>query len=80
MDELEKKVIEIIADELGLDPSQISLDSSFVEDLGADSLSVVSMIMRFDEEFGIETTDEDAEKIQTVRDAVEYLRAKLQQS
>ncbi len=78
MDELEKKVIEIIADELGLEPSQISLDSSFVEDLGADSLSVVSMIMRFDEEFGIETTDEDAEKIQTVRDAIEYLRAKLQ--
>ncbi len=78
MDELERKVIEIIADELGLDPSQISLDSSFVEDLGADSLSVVSMIMRFDEEFGIETTDEDAEKIQTVKDAVEYLRAKLQ--
>ncbi len=77
MDELEKKVIELVADELGLNPEQVTLDSSFVEDLGADSLSIVSMIMRIDDEFGIEIPEEDAEKIQTVRDVVEYLRAKL---
>lgn len=77
MDELEKKVIDLIADELGLNPDTITLESSFVDDLGADSLSIVSMIMRLDDEFGIEIPEEDAEKIQTVKDVVEYLRARL---
>ncbi len=78
MDDLEKKVIELVADELGINPEQVSLESSFVDDLGADSLSIVSMIMRVDDEFGIEIPEEDAEKIQKVKDVVEYLRARLQ--
>ncbi len=75
--ELEKKVIEIIADKLGKNESDISLDSQFIADLGADSLDVVELIMGFEDAFGIEIPDEDAEKISTVKDAVDYIENKL---
>ena len=67
------KIKKIIVDQLGVDESKISEDSSFVDDLGADSLDIVELIMAFEEEFDIEIPDEDAEKIKTVGDAVKYL-------
>ena len=74
---IEEKVKEIIAEQLGIEPDQIKLESRFVEDLGADSLDVVELIMAFEEAFNIEIPDEDAEKIQTVKDVVDYIKAKL---
>lgn len=68
------KVKEIIADQLSIDEREISLDSSFTDDLGADSLDVVELLMAFSEEFDIEISDEEAEQIVTVGDVVEYLR------
>lgn len=67
------KIKKIIVDQLGVDESKITEDSSFVEDLGADSLDIVELIMAFEEEFDIEIPDEDAEKIKTVGDTVKYL-------
>jgi len=67
------RVKKIIVDQLGVDESKITEDSSFVDDLGADSLDIVELIMAFEEEFDIEIPDEDAEKIKTVGDAVKYL-------
>ncbi|MBE3090700.1 MAG: acyl carrier protein [Candidatus Atribacteria bacterium] len=67
------KIKKIIVDQLGVDESKISEDSSFVDDLGADSLDIVELIMAFEEEFDIEIPDEDAEKIKTVGDAIKYL-------
>ena len=72
----EAKVKEIIINELGVEPEKVSLEASFVEDLGADSLDTVELVMAFEEEFGIEIPDEDAEKLQTVGDAVKYLENK----
>lgn len=70
---VEKKVKEIIVEQLGVTPDEVTDDASFVEDLGADSLDTVELVMAFEEEFGIEISDEDAEKIKTVRNAVEYI-------
>jgi len=67
------KIKKIIVDQLGVDESKITEDSSFVDDLGADSLDIVELIMAFEEEFDLEIPDEDAEKIKTVGDAVKYL-------
>ena len=67
------RVKKIIIDQLGVDPGKITEDSSFVDDLGADSLDIVELIMAFEEEFDIEIPDEDAEKIKTIGDAVKYL-------
>lgn len=67
------RVKKIIVDQLGVDASKISQESSFVDDLGADSLDIVELIMAFEEEFDIEIPDEDAEKIKTVGDAIKYL-------
>ena len=67
------RVKKIIVDQLGVDASKISEDSSFVDDLGADSLDIVELIMAFEEEFDVEIPDEDAEKIKTVGDAIKYL-------
>ncbi len=67
------KVKEIVADELSVDSSIVTPQARFVEDLGADSLDVVELVMRFEEEFEIEIPDEDAEKIQSVRDAYNYI-------
>jgi acyl carrier protein len=72
----EAKVREIIINELGVEPEKVTLEASFVEDLGADSLDTVELVMAFEEEFGIEIPDEDAEQLQTVGDAVQYLRDK----
>jgi len=75
-DSTESKVREIIINELGVEPEKVTLEASFVEDLGADSLDTVELVMAFEEEFGIEIPDEDAEKLQTVGDAVKYVSEK----
>jgi acyl carrier protein len=67
------KVKEIVVEQLGVDEADVSMDSTFIDDLGADSLDIVELIMAFEEEFNIEIPDEAAEKIKTVRDAVEYI-------
>jgi len=74
--EIEKIVKEIVVEKLKVDASQIKPNSSFVDDLGADSLDTVELIMDFDQKFNIEIPDEDAEKIRTVGDAVNYLEEK----
>ncbi len=68
------KVKEIIVDQLGVEEDEVALESSFIEDLGADSLDIVELIMALEEEFGLEIPDDEAEKISTVNDAVEYIR------
>jgi acyl carrier protein len=72
----EERVREIIVNELGVEPEKVTAEASFVEDLGADSLDTVELVMAFEEEFGIEIPDEDAENLQTVGDAVKYLQEK----
>ena len=69
----EARVREIIINELGVEPEKVTDDASFVEDLGADSLDTVELVMAFEEEFGIEIPDEDAEQMRTVGDAIKYL-------
>ena len=71
---VEEKVISIIVQQLGVDAEKVTAEASFVDDLGADSLDVVELVMAFEEEFGVEIPDEAAEKISTVKDAVEYLK------
>ncbi len=71
------KVKEIIVNELSVDEAQITQGARFIEDLGADSLDTVELIMKFEEEFEISIPEEDAEKMKTVGDAVEYLKSKL---
>jgi acyl carrier protein len=73
MSEAAAKVKEIIANELGVEIEKVTDEASFVEDLGADSLDTVELVMAFEEEFSIEIPDEDAEKMQTVGDAIRYL-------
>lgn len=68
-----EKVRDIIVDQLGVDPDEVTMESSFIDDLGADSLDIVELIMALEEEFDVEIPDEDAEKIKTVGDVVEYL-------
>ena len=75
--DVEAKVKEIIMDKLGVEDSQISPDASFTNDLGADSLDIVELVMGFESEFNISIPDEDAEKISTVGDAVNYLKDKV---
>ncbi|SMP07817.1 acyl carrier protein [Desulfurobacterium pacificum] len=77
MENIEQKVREIVADRLGVDPEEVTPEASFIEDLGADSLDTVELVMALEEEFGIEIPDEDAEKIQTVGDAIEYIQKHL---
>ncbi len=69
-----EKVKEIIADQLGINADDITPESSFVDDLGADSLDIVELLMAFSDEFDIEISDEDAENISTVNDVLEYLK------
>ena len=73
MADIESRVKDIIINELGVEAEKVTGDASFVEDLGADSLDTVELVMAFEEEFGIEIPDEDAEKMQTVGDAVDYI-------
>ncbi len=70
------KVKEIIVEQLGVDESQVDDSASFVDDLGADSLDIVELVMAFEEAFDLDIPDEDAEKISTVRDAITYIEAK----
>ena len=72
--DIEAKVKEIIVKQLGVDPDKVVLEASFVDDLGADSLDTVELVMAFEEEFGVEIPDEAAEKIATVKDAVDYIK------
>ncbi len=72
-DNAETKVKEIIINELGVDPEKVTGEASFVEDLGADSLDTVELVMAFEEEFGVDIPDEDAEQMRTVGDAISYL-------
>jgi acyl carrier protein len=70
---VEKRIKEIVAEQLGVEESQVSNESSFMDDLGADSLDTVELVMALEEEFDIEISDENAEKIQTVQDAIDYI-------
>lgn len=72
-----EKFKEIIVDRLGVDPNEITPEASFIDDLGADSLDTVELVMAFEEEFDIEIPDEDAEKLTSVGKAMEYLESKL---
>jgi acyl carrier protein len=74
MQEIETKVFKIIAEQLGVEENKVTLASSIIEDLGADSLDIVELVMAFEENFEIEIPDEEAEKIKKVKDAVEYIR------
>ena len=76
----EARVREIIINELGVEPEKVTDEASFVEDLGADSLDTVELVMAFEEEFGIDIPDEDAEKMRTVGDAIGYLKENSQGS
>jgi acyl carrier protein len=78
-DSAEAKVKEIIINELGVDPEKVTSEASFVEDLGADSLDTVELVMAFEEEFGVDIPDEDAEQMRTVGDAIKYLREHMEQ-
>ncbi len=69
-----ERLKKVIVEQLGVDENEITLDSSFVDDLGADSLDVVELIMALEEEFNVEIPDEDAEKIVTVGDALDYIK------
>ncbi len=73
---IDEKVKEIISKQLGVNASEVTPESSFVEDLGADSLDTVELVMAFEESFNIEIPDEDAEKIAKVKDAIEYIKNK----
>jgi acyl carrier protein len=75
MADIETRVKEIIVEQLGVDPAEVVPSASFINDLGADSLDTVELVMAFEEEFGIEIPDEEAEKIQSVGQAIEYITA-----
>ena len=70
---IQDRVKEIIVEQLGVNPDQVTPEAKFIEDLGADSLDTVELVMAFEEEFGAEIPDEDAEKLQTVGDVVKYI-------
>jgi len=73
MSAIEKRVKEIVAEQLNVEEAQVTNEASFMDDLGADSLDTVELVMALEEEFDIEISDEDAEKIQTVQDAIDYI-------
>ena len=76
---VQEKIAEIIVEQLGVKPEEVVPEASFVDDLGADSLDTVELVMAFEEEFGAEIPDEDAEKLQTVGDAIKYVTEKTSQ-
>jgi acyl carrier protein len=73
---MEEQVKAIVAEKLGVNGDQVKLESNFIDDLGADSLDTVELVMAFEEKFGIEIPDEDAEKMKSVSDAISYLKNK----
>lgn len=73
MASIEERVKQIVAEQLGVDEDQVTAQAAFMDDLGADSLDTVELVMALEEEFDIEISDEDAEKIQKVQDAVDYI-------
>ena len=75
MASVEEKVKHIIVEQLGVDEDEVKSEASFVDDLGADSLDVVELVMALEEEFGLEISDEDAEKLTTVKQAIDYIGA-----
>ncbi len=77
MSNIAEKVTKIIVDKLGIDESEVTPDANFTNDLGADSLDIVELIMQFEQEFDISIPDEQAENIQTVGDAIKYLESQL---
>ena len=74
MASVEEKVKHIIVEQLGVDAEEVKAEASFVDDLGADSLDVVELVMALEEEFGLEISDEDAEKLSSVKDAIDYIQ------
>ncbi len=74
---IEERVRKIISEQLGIDEDDVTPEASFIDDLGADSLDTVELVMAFEEEFHIEITDEDAEKIAKVQDAINYIKEKI---
>jgi acyl carrier protein len=80
MPTIEERVKKIIAEQLGVNESEITNESSFVDDLGADSLDTVELVMALEEEFGTEIPDEDAEKITTVQQAIEYIKSHIKET
>lgn len=80
MKKIEKVIKKIIAEQLGMDVEEIRNDLSYVDDLGADSLDIVELIMSLEEEFEVEVPDEDAEKLLTVQDTLDYVQQKIQQA
>jgi acyl carrier protein len=78
MNNLEQKIRDIIVEQLGVAPEKVSIEASFVDDLGADSLDQVELIMAIEEAFEIEIPDEDAEKMEKVKDAIDYLKTHLE--
>lgn len=75
---IEERVKEIIVEQLGVNPEQVTPNASFIDDLGADSLDTVELVMAFEEEFSVEVPDEDAEKLTTVGDVVRYIEEKAE--
>ena len=75
---MKDQVIAVIAEQLGMDVDEVTMEKSIVEDLGADSLDVVELVMAFEEEFDVEIPDEDAEKLSTVGDAIKYVEAQME--
>ncbi len=73
---VEERVKEIIVDQLGVDESEVTPEAKFIDDLGADSLDIVELVMALEEEYDIEISDEEAEKIQTVGDAIEFIKSR----
>ena len=73
MSDIADQVKKIVAEHLGVEPAKVTENASFIDDLGADSLDIVELVMAFEEEFGVEIPDDAAEKITTVRDAITYI-------
>ena len=74
---VENKIKKIVVDQLGVEADEVKDEASFLDDLGADSLDTVEMVMAFEDEFGVEIPDEDAEKIKTVKDAISYIEERV---